>query len=109
MQTPPAMQRPPSPRSCSPIRDHRSGSTALPLTRCTVYYSRVRRFRHSTIVIPLVAITLLLALPLLLGGRGGAGAQEATLDFAPYLRRSDGRPADPVNVIFIGEKDVAAV
>lgn len=44
-----------------------------------------------------------------MAGRDRAVADEPAFEFAPYLRRSDGRNADPVNVIFAGDGDPAQV
>lgn len=59
------------------------------------------------------------ALALLVGGVGAAvmllphrasvRADTAAVNFDLYLRRVDGRQADPVNVIFIGETDATAI
>lgn len=82
----------------------------MPDERRSGYHARVRRSTPSPLaIIVLAAIACLLALPFVAAGRGGASAEPATFDFAPYLRRSDGRPADPVNVIVVGQGDADAV
>jgi hypothetical protein len=69
--------------------------------------------RHATPPVLALAIFVLVglvgALPLFWGGEGRAQADAPGIRFGLYLRRTDGRSADPVNVIFTGERDAAAV
>jgi hypothetical protein len=54
-----------------------------------------------------LVVTALAVVPA--GGGGRARAQDESVEFEPYLRRSDGRSADPVNVIFVGEREAQRV
>lgn len=53
----------------------------------------------------LTGLALAVVIPLIAAGRDQAHADEPAYEFAPYLRRADGRLADPVNVIFAGDGD----
>jgi hypothetical protein len=57
----------------------------------------------------LAGVALAIAVTFVVAGRGSAAADEPAFEFAPYLRRSDGRNADPVNVIFAGDGDSTRV
>lgn len=61
-----------------------------------------------TLLLVGLAVAVLAGLPSSGEGRI-ARADDPAFDFGLYLRRSDGQSADPINVIFIGEQDAAAV
>jgi len=75
-----------------------------------LYYACVRRA-----TLPLFALLFIGLAAVVLAGLPSSGehrtvrANEPAFDFGLYLSRSDGQSADPVNVIFIGEQDAAAV
>jgi cell division septation protein DedD len=62
-----------------------------------------------TVTFLLAGFLLAIAVTFVVAGHGSAVADEPAFEFAPYLRRSDGRNADPVNVIVAGDGDPAHV
>lgn len=66
----------------------------------------------STLRFALLASALIAVIGTALAGPSShqaAGADDVAVDFGPYLHRPDGRPADPVNVIFTGPGSSTAV
>jgi hypothetical protein len=69
---------------------------------------RVRTLTRAGIIsaVAAVAVAAALALP---STRSNVRADMFEAPFGLYIHRADGRPADPVNVVFIGERDTAAI